>query len=128
MGKAIVRFIIMGIAIWCSIKLIPGFAWSGDAGNELVALLVVTLVMALLNMLVKPVIQVLSLPITILTLGLFSVIINTFVLYLTSWISSGLFGVGFSISSFWVAIVAAIVISVVTLLLNSLFRVNDQKA
>jgi len=81
--------------------------------------------MALLNMLVKPVVEVLSLPLTILTLGLFCIIINTFMLYLTAWVSGGLFGVGFTIANFGVAIVAAIVISIVNGLLQGLFGLKN---
>lgn len=72
------------------------------------------LVLAILNVLVKPVIKLLSLPINILTLGLFSLVINGFMLELTSFFV----GSGFSFSSFGVAMLVAIAMSIIDIVIN----------
>jgi len=128
MVKAILRILITGIAVWCCIQWLPGFGWQGTTGNEFLNLAIISVIMGLLNLVVKPVIQVLSLPITCLTLGLFCIVINTIMLYLSSWLSSTLFGVGLLIPDFGTAIIAALIISLVSVVLQSLFKVNSHSA
>ena len=64
--------------------------------------------------------QVLSLPVTVLTLGLFYLVVNTAVLYLAAWLANGLFGIGFEIATFGSGFVAAIVISIVSGIVNGI--------
>ena len=71
---------------------------------------------------VKPILQALSLPITVLTFGLFYLVVNTAMLYLASGISGGLFGVDFYIASFGSAFVASIVISIASSVLSSIIE------
>ncbi len=82
--------------------------------------LFIGLIFGLVNAFVKPIVSLLSLPITILTLGLFTVVINAAMLYLTSWLSSYT-PVHFTIDSFfWTAVFAAIIISAVSLVASFL--------
>lgn len=74
-----------------------------------------SIVLGILNLFIKPVLILLSLPITLITFGLFSVVINAIILNLTS----SLVGSGFSFSSFWVALLVAIAMSIVNSALNS---------
>lgn len=74
-------------------------------------------VLAILNVLVKPIIKLFSFPITIVTLGLFSLIINGFMLEITSWIV----GSQFWFSSFWVAVGIAILMSLISMVINGFF-------
>lgn len=76
------------------------------------------LVLAILNILVKPIIKLLSLPINFLSLGLFSLIINGFMLEMTSWIV----GSQFWFSSFWVAVGIAILMSLINTVINEFFN------
>lgn len=103
-----------GFAIWIvpGITMIGGFAWGAVAAFALV--------LALVDMSIKPVMQILSMPISILTLGVFYLVVNTLMLYLARWISNGIFGTGIEISSFGAAFVAAIVISIVGSVLNGI--------
>ena len=79
------------------------------------AYLFIGLIFGVVNALVRPIVSLLSLPITILTLGLFTIVINAAMLYLTSWLSSYT-PVHFTIDSFfWTAVLAAIIITVVSL-------------
>lgn len=66
-------------------------------------------VLAVVNMLVKPIVTILTLPVTILTLGLFSIVVNTLMLYLVAAVVTGV-----STTGFWQTLVASIVISLVT--------------
>ena len=87
--------------------------------------MILSLLLSLLNMSIKPLLQVLSLPISFLTLGIFYIVVNTFVLYLASWLANGLFDVGFEIATFGSAFVASIVISIVSAIMNAITGAND---
>lgn len=114
----IIRWIVTAIAVAVAVWLVPGIdvvnseAWVGVA--------LTALVLSLVNLGIKPILQVLSLPVTILTLGIFYLVVNTLVLYLAAWIANGIFGAGFIIESFLSGFVAAIVISIVSGLVNGL--------
>ena len=125
------RVIINGLALWIASWLLPGLDISTTAATEAVAktgvsqgtdaagivlaYLFIGLIFGLVNAFVRPVVSFLSLPITILTLGLFTVVINAAMLYLTSWISSYT-PVHFTIDSFfWTAVLAAIIITIISL-------------
>lgn len=130
------RVIINGLALWIASWLLPGLDISTTATTEAVAktgvnqgtdaagivlaYLFIGLIFGLVNAFVRPVVSFLSLPITILTLGLFTVVINAAMLYLTSWISSYT-PVHFTIDAFfWTAVLAAIIITVISLVADRL--------
>jgi putative membrane protein len=78
----------------------------------------VALILSLLNMFVKPLLVAVSLPVTILKLGLFLIIINTAMLGLTAWIAGQMDDLRFDIDDFWAALVGAIIISIVSFVLG----------
>ncbi|MFE4543572.1 phage holin family protein [Arthrobacter sp. NPDC056727] len=136
MRSFIMRVIINGLALWVASWLLPGLDISTTATTEAVAktgvsqgtdaaglvlaYLFIGLIFGLVNAFVRPVVSFLSLPITILTLGLFTVVINAAMLYLTSWISSYT-PVHFTIDSFfWTAVLAAIIITIISLVADRL--------
>ena len=82
-------------------------------GDRLVTLLLVSLVLGVVTAVVKPVFKLLSLPLILLTLGLFLLVINAAMLLLTSWLAQQL-GLGFTVTGFWAAVGGSIVITVVT--------------
>jgi putative membrane protein len=131
MRSFIVRVVINGLALWIASWILPGLDISTSAASEAVARTGVTqgtdtigiilaylfigLIFGLVNAFVRPLVSLLSLPITILTLGLFTVVINAAMLYLTSWLSSYT-PIDFTIDSFfWTAILAAIIITIISL-------------
>ncbi len=79
------------------------------------------LIFGLVNALLRPLVEILTCPLIILTLGLFTLIINTALFYLVGYIGS-LFNVGYSVSSFLSALVAAVVISIVSIVLSTVLR------
>ncbi|MEV7132740.1 phage holin family protein [Arthrobacter sp. NPDC093128] len=140
MFSFIVRVLINGLALWIASWILPGLDISTTATTEAVAqggvtqgtdplgvvlaYLFIGLIFGLVNALVRPVVSLLSLPITILTLGLFTIVINAAMLYLTSWLSSYT-PVHFTIDSFfWTAVLAAIIITVVSLVAGKITGVR----
>lgn len=131
MRSFIVRVLINGLALWIASWILPGLDITSSATTEAVAKTGVTrgtdaigiilaylfigLIFGVVNAFVRPLVSFLSLPITILTLGLFTIVINAAMLYLTSWISSYT-PVHFTIDSFfWTAVLAAIIITLISL-------------
>lgn len=110
-----------GVAIWVASELIPGISLTFPAGETLDKVLyvgVIALIFTLVNMIVKPIVKVLSLPLTIITLGLFSLVISALMLLLTGWIA-GKVGYGLVIDGFLPALLGAIVIALVAMVLHA---------
>ncbi|MDP5226818.1 MULTISPECIES: phage holin family protein [Arthrobacter] len=138
MGRFLIRVVVNGFALWVGTWLLPGLTLStgatkglipgavppapADALGTVLAYLFIGLIFAAVNAWVRPVVKVLSIPVTILTLGLFTLVINGGMLYLTSWIS-GFTPVHLGIDSFfWTAILAALIVSIVSMLAEPLVR------
>lgn len=115
----VLRWLATALAVATAIAIVPGINLVG--GNEAwFAVALFALILALVNTSIKPVLQILSLPVTFLTLGLFYLIVNTGLLYFSAWIANGIFLVGFNIETFGSAFVASIVISIVASIVNSI--------
>lgn len=84
--RAIIQILLNGLAILLVARIVPGIDYTGDW----IYLLLTGVVVGLLNLTVKPLVTVLSLPFIILSLGLFFIVINAFVLYVAAWLLSGL--------------------------------------
>ncbi len=108
MTSLILRLVINAVGLWLAATLVDGVrigAMEGDdgiTGRTILALLVLALIFTIVNALVKPLVKLLSLPLLILTLGLFTLVINALMLWLTSWISS-FTDYGLTLSGFWAA-------------------------
>ena len=118
----IVRWIVTAVAVGAAVWLIPGITTQG--GNATIAIAVGALILALVNVSLKPVLQFLSLPISVLTLGIFYLVVNALLLMLAAWLSGGVFGSGIAIDGFGSAFLGSIVISIVSALVNSLIGVD----
>jgi len=105
----IVRLVVNAVALWVATQLVPGISYTGDGAS----LLGVALVFGVLNVLLKPVLLILTLPFLIVTLGLFTLVLNAIMLWLTSAASSSL-GLGFHVDGFGAAFLGALVVSVVS--------------
>jgi putative membrane protein len=108
-----IRWLILAVAVWVAAEIVPGIHLDGWESTVIVAL-----ILSLLNMFVKPLLVAISLPVTILTLGLFLIIINTAMLGLTAWIAGQMDDLRFDIDDFWAALVGAIIISIVSFVLG----------
>ena len=121
MGSFVLRAAITGFALWVVTLIVPGIYFIG--GDTTIArvgiIFVVAVIFGLVNAFVKPIVQILSIPLYILTLGLIHIVINALMLWITSWITDNTTGWGLHIDQFWwTAIWAAIVLSLVSWLLS----------
>lgn len=114
--QVLVNALGLAMAVWA----VPGIELTGDDDTDrVVTLLLVALVFGLVNLVVKPLTQLVALPLYLLTLGLIAFVVNALMLWLTSWIA-GVFGLPFSVDGFWAALLGALVISFVGWLVGSL--------
>jgi len=118
--RFLLRLLINAVALWVATRIVPGVTFFGEP----VYLVVVALVFGLLSALVRPVLTLLTCPLLILTLGLFTFVINAVILLLTSALS-GTLGIGFYVSGFWAAFLGALVVSIVSILLSLLIPDPD---
>jgi putative membrane protein len=109
------RILVNAAAIWLASQLHLGIT----PLNNIVALLLVGLILGILNALIKPIFQFITCPLEILTLGLFTLVINAIMLLLTSWIAQQL-SIPFQVNGFVAAFLGALVISIVSWLLTQL--------
>jgi putative membrane protein len=103
----LIRLLLSALAVFICATILPG----AHVDGFLIAL-VVAGVLALLNVLVKPLLVILTIPITIITLGIFLLVINTILILLVDWLVSG-----FTVDGFWWALIFSILLSIV----NSVF-------
>lgn len=117
----VLRVLINGVAIWFAALVLPGLTIVGADGTwqQVGIILLVALVFGIVNAIVKPIVAFLSIPLYILTLGLFSIIVNALMLMLTAWITEST-GWGLRIANFGTACWAAIIVSIVSLVLSVL--------
>ena len=125
MGSFLLRAAVTGLALWVVTLIVPGINFvGGDTGLQRVGIvLVVAVIFGLVNAIIKPIVQVLSIPLYILTLGLIHVVINALMLWITAWITEHTTHWGLQISHFWwTAIWAAMVLSIVSWAFSLPFR------
>ena len=125
MGSFLLRPAVTGLALWVVTLIVPGINFvGGDTTLQRVGIvLVVAVIFGLVNAIIKPIVQVLSIPLYILTLGLIHVVINALMLWITAWITEHTTHWGLQISHFWwTAIWAAIVLSIVSWAFSLPFR------
>ena len=107
------RVLINAAALWAATRVVPGISYDGDW----ITLFIVALVFGVINISVRPVLMLLTLPFLIVTLGLFTFVLNGLMLWLTSAISDGL-GLGFHVAGFGAAFFGALVVTVVSFMLS----------
>jgi putative membrane protein len=113
--KLILRWLVNAVALYVAVKLVPGIEASSTQ-----SILIAAIVIGLINATLKPIAVLLTLPLTIVTLGLFYLFVNGAMLYLTAALTPG-----FELAGFGSALVGAIVVSLVGMLLNSFLRDDD---
>ncbi len=122
--KLLLRWAITAIALVAAANIVPGIEIQDQ--NGWIAVLLMAVAVGLVNAFVRPLLQFLSCPLVLLTLGLFVLVINAVCLWLAAWLAEVVFGVGFSIDGFWPAFWGSIVVSIVSFLL-SLFVPDDDE-
>jgi len=117
----LIRLLVNAAALWVATRLVPGVSFDGGT----LPFLGVALVFGLVNAFVRPLMQILTFPLILVTLGLFLLVVNGLMLWLTSSLSASL-GLGFHVNGFWAAFWGAIVVSVTSLLLSMVIRDSSQ--
>ena len=118
MNKFIIRTLINGVALYAAVALVPGIV---PQNPNPISYLWLALIFGILNALLKPILKFLTCPFILLTLGLFTLLINTGLFYLTGWLGQQ-FEVGFLVNGFVPALLGALVVSVVSVVLEVIFK------
>lgn len=119
MTKFILRWVINAIALYLAVLLLPGI----DLRSGLVSIIWLALIFGLVNALFRPLLQFLTCPLIILTLGLFTVVINTFLFWLTSVIGQS-FGLALIIDDpvWWNAFLGGLIVSLVSVAMTMILK------
>ncbi|MBB6628125.1 phage holin family protein [Nocardioides sp. KIGAM211] len=120
--------IALAVAAWVfdGIRFTGPIHGSAEIKHKLLPLLLVALILGLVSATVKPLLKIVSIPFIVLTLGLFLVVINAAMLGLTGWLADGL-GIGFHVRGFWTAVGGAIVITLVTWVVDRLIGPDERR-
>ena len=110
--RFLLRILINAAALWVAAYFVHGIH-AGGAGS----ILAVAVVFGLVNAFVRPLLKLLSCPIILLTLGLFTLVLNALMLMLTAWVGKQI-GIDFAVDGFWPAFLGALIVSVVSTVLS----------
>ena len=128
MQNMLIKVGVNAIALWVAALVVDGVRLGEDAdklSTRLLTILLVAVIFGVVNALVKPIAKVLSFPAIVLTLGLFTFVVNAFMLQITEWVCDAL-NLDFTIDHFfWNAVMAALVITLVSMVLNFVLPDND---
>jgi putative membrane protein len=109
----VLRLLINAAALWVATQIVPGVTYTGGP----LPFLAVALIFGLINATLRPLTKLLTCPLILLTLGLFALVVNGLMLWLTGRLA-GEFGIGFHVNGFWPAFWDALVVSIVSTLLS----------
>jgi putative membrane protein len=121
MKSIAIKILVNGVALWVAALVLNGIRFGPDSAplsRQIVTILVVAAIFGLINAFIKPVLQFFAMPFIILTLGLFSLVVNALMLQLTSWFADQL-GLAFHVDQFfWDALLGSIIITFVSMVLH----------
>jgi putative membrane protein len=108
----LLHWLLNAAALWVAAALIPGLDFAGGPGR----LLLVAAVFGVVNSTLRPLLTILTCPLIVLTLGLFTLVINALMLLVTGWLSES-WNLGFTVSGFWAALFGGLVVGLVSTIL-----------
>lgn len=120
--STLIRLLINAAALWATARFVNGITYSGSWQG----LLGLALVFGTVNTFIRPILSFFSFPITMLTLGLFTIVINAVMLMITAWLAVRL-GIAFSISGFVPALIGAVCVSLLSMVLGAILIGDDKK-
>jgi putative membrane protein len=125
MTNFLIKTVANAVALLVAVWLIAGITLTGeDTGRQALTLVLVALIFGVVNFVVKPLVKLLSLPVLILSLGLFTLVINALMLLLTSWLAD-VVDLSFHVDGFWTALLGGLIISIVSWALNMILPDDD---
>jgi putative membrane protein len=119
----LIRWIIASFSLFIAAWLVPGIRVEGNAWG---AYAVMAVILGLINAIIRPILKLLSLPIIILTMGLFLLVINGITLWMASALAIKVFHIGFYVDGFWSAFLGALIVSIVSVILSAFFRKREE--
>ena len=117
MTKFILRLIINAVALFLAVFFVPGVNLQGDWTS----IIWLALIFGFINAFLRPLLKLLTCPLILLTLGLFTLLINTFLFWLTSQVGQA-FGIGFTIEGFWPAFLGGLVVTAVSVVMSLILK------
>ena len=116
----IIRFLVSALSLGLATWLLPGIwlDYVGEPADAAITMLIVAAIFGLVNAVVKPIFVFVTSPLLLITLGLFLLVINAALLMLTSWVCAQ-FGVPWGVDGFWNAVLGALIVSIISFVLNS---------
>ena len=121
--RPLIRLLVTAASLWVAVRIVPGLSFQGGV----LAFLGVAVVFAVVNAVARPLALLFSLPLLVVTLGLFWLVVNGLMLWLTAALSGAL-GLGFEVRGFWAAVLGALVVSVASWILDRLVAGPDRPA
>jgi putative membrane protein len=115
----LLKWVILAVAVWVTAALVSGFTVDGGVGTYLL----IALVFATVNVLLGSILRLLTFPLIVLTLGIFSLVITAFMLLVTDWLMDS-----FDIDGFGPALLAALIIAIVSTILDVVFLPSRRSA
>ncbi len=122
--KLLIRWAISALSLFSAAWFVPGI--HVDDGRGWVVYAIMAVVLGLANALIRPLLKLLTCPLILLTLGLFTLVINALTLLIASAIANNVFHVGFFVDGFLPAFWGAIIVSIVSIVLNAIVRDDDE--
>ena len=122
MNRLLIRLIVNAAALWGATRVVKGI----HAERSVETLIVVALIFGLINAFIRPILAILTCPLRIATLGLFTLVLNALMLWLTSAVA-GWLGVGFRVDGFFPAFWGALVISIISVILSIFIGEGDRR-
>jgi putative membrane protein len=113
MRSLLLHWLLNALALWVAAAVIPGLDFTGGPGR----LLLVAAVFGIINSTLRPLLTILTCPLIVVTLGLFTLVINGLMLMATGWLSESL-NLGFTVSGFWAAFFGGLVVGLVSMVLS----------
>ena len=118
MNRFVIRWLINVIALYAAVAIVPGIH---PQSANWISFIWLALIFGFLNALLRPLLKFLTCPLIVLTLGVFTLVINTFLFWLAGVVGTN-FGIGFTIDGFWPAFLGGLVVSVVSIVLTMVFK------
>ena len=123
--KLLIRWAISALSLFVAAWLVPGIIV--DDGRGWVVYAAMAVILGLINAFIRPLLKLLTCPLILLTLGLFTLVINAVTLLLASSLANNVFSVGFYVDGFWSALFGALIVSVVSIVLNAFVKDDDDR-
>jgi len=123
MTQFIIRLFVNAVALGVAAVIVPGIRFAGSETGAIINVLIVALIFGLVNAIIKPVLALVTCPFYVLTLGLFTFVVNAMMLMLTGW----LVGSRFVVAGFWPAFFGSIIISIISTVLSTMLK-DDRQA